>query len=356
MIKKKTGIHFCLAVLAVLAVLTVPAVPAAPPRDTALKKPSTPFDTDEILELKLTADIKAIRKDIKEENSNHLARLSYTDVQNREISLNVLIKTRGHSRKNPGVCDFPPLTIRFIESEAGNTIFRRQNTLKLVTHCKTKIKVFESYVLQEYLIYKLYNLLTDKSFRVRLARVTYVDSQGKIKPYTRYGFFIENDKKMAGRLNGKIFRNREGFGIINRTGDRVLHAVFQFMIGNTDWSAAHEHNVRLVAVDRGDLVFPVPYDFDLAGIIDAHYAKPPPNLAIESVRDRLYRGFCCPQEQLASVFADFNKKKEKICALYMNFPLLKSRYKKNIIRYLDRFYEIINNPRLARKHFIENCR
>jgi len=356
MIKKQTGIHFCLAVLVVVSVLTVPAAPAAPPRDTTLKEPSTLFDTDEILELKLTADIKTIRKDTKKENSNHLARLSYTDAQNREISLNVMIKTRGNSRKNPGVCDFPPLTIKFIESDARNTIFHRQNKLKLVTHCKTRINVFESYVLQEYLIYKLYNLLTDKSFRVRLARVAYVDPQAKTKPFARYGFFIENDKKMAGRLNGEISRNREGFAIINRLGDRVLHAVFQFMIGNTDWSAAHEHNVRLVAVDGSDLVFPVPYDFDLAGIIDAHYAKPPPNLEIESVRDRLYRGFCCPQEQLTTVFADFNQKKEKIYTLYTNFPLLKSRYKKNIIHYLDQFYEIINNPRLARKHFIENCR
>jgi hypothetical protein len=31
-------------------------------------------------------------------------------------------------------------------------------------------------VLEEYLIYWAYNLFTDKSFRVRLARITYVDT------------------------------------------------------------------------------------------------------------------------------------------------------------------------------------
>lgn len=345
MTQKKPGIHFFLLILAVLA---------APVES----KPSPLFESEEVLELTITTDIKAVRKDIKEERSYHPAQLSYMDRQNRKISLNVQIRTRGHSRRNPRVCDFPPLRIKFLESEARDTIFRDQTKLKLVTHCQTKIKAFQGYVLQEYLCYKLYNILTDKSFRVRLARVTYVDSKRKTKPYTSFAFFIENEKKMAQRIRGKIIQNTGGLRILSRMKNRVLHALFQFMIGNTDFSAPFEHNVKLVASDDENEFFPVPYDFDLAGIVDAHYARPDPKLRhkIESVRERLYRGFCGPESQLTFAFPHFNKNKEKIYALYTNFPLLKSKVKKSTIRYLDKFYKIINNPRLVKRHFIKNCR
>jgi hypothetical protein len=345
MTKKKPGIYFFLLVLVVLA------VPAG-------AKPLSLFDTDEVFEMTVTTDLKTLRKDIKKERSYHPGRLSYLDSQNREISLNIQIRTRGHSRRNPRACDFPPLRIKFLESEARDTIFREQAKLKLVTHCQTKIKAFQGYVLQEYLCYKLYNILTDKSFRVRLARVTYVDSQGKSKPYSSYAFFIENEKKMAQRIRGKIIQNTGGLRILSKMKNRVLHAVFQFMIGNTDFSAPFEHNVKIVASDYEDVFFPVPYDFDLAGIIETHYAKPDPKLRhkIKSVRERLYRGFCGSETQLNFAFAHFNKNKEKIYALYTNFPLLKSKVKKRIIRYLDEFYKIIDNPRLVKRYFLENCR
>jgi hypothetical protein len=56
------------------------------------------------------------------------------------------------------------------------------------------------------------------------------------------------------------------------------------------------------------------------------------------------------------VIARFNEKKEEIYALYKNFELLNGRLKKNTLRYLDGFYEIIDKPRLVKKHLVENCR
>jgi hypothetical protein len=345
MTQKKLFIHFLLLVLAVLA------APAG-------AKPLSLFDSDEVLELTITTNIKAVRRDIKEERSYHPAQLSYIDRQNRKISLNIQIRTRGHSRRNPRICDFPPLRIKFLKSETRDTIFRQQTKLKLVTHCQTKIKAFQDYVLQEYLCYKLYNILADESFRVRLARVTYVDSEGKSKPYSSYAFFIEHEKKMAKRIGGKIIQNKESLRILHRMRNRVLHAVFQFLIGNTDFSAPFGHNVKIVASNDEDVFFPVPYDFDLAGIVDAHYAKPDHKLRhkIKSVRERLYRGYCGPESQLKFAIEYFNKNKEKIYALYTNFPLLRSKVKKSTIRYIDEFYKIINNPRLVKRYFIENCR
>ena len=169
----KSTIRFFLTLAAVLALISYsnsPLFPEAPP---------TLFDSDEILELTLTTDIKTVQKDIKEVRSCHPAQLSYIDHQNRKVSLNVEVKTRGHFRRNPKICDSPPLQIKFKPAETRNTIFREQTSLKMVTHCKKRIKAFDNYVVQEYLIYKLYNILTERSFRARLARLTYVDSQKK---------------------------------------------------------------------------------------------------------------------------------------------------------------------------------
>jgi hypothetical protein len=180
-----------------------------------------------------------------------------------------------------------------------------------------------------------------------------VDSKEKIKPYTRYGFFIENTVKMAKRLNGESIENIGAFGILAKIKkkDRAFQAVFQFMIGNPDWSIPKEQNVKLVKLKDGS-VFPVPYDFDMAGMIDVHYAYPHPRLRIKSSRERSYRGFPGTDDQLPAVFAQFNGKKEQIYRLYSNFPLLKQGYKKRSLRYLDGFYHIINNPLLVEKHFI----
>jgi hypothetical protein len=315
--------------------------------------PSALFDSDEILELTLTTDLKTVQKDIKEVHSYHPAQISYINYQNRKVSFNVEVKSRGHFRRNPKICDSPPLQIKFNPAKTRNSIFREQTSLKMVTHCKKRIKAFDDYVIQEYLIYKLYNILTERSFRTRLAYVTYVDSKERIKPYTRYGFFIENTVKMAKRLNGESIENIGAFNILAKIKkkDQAFQAVFQFMISNPDWSIPKEQNINLIKLKDG-WVFPVPYDFDMAGMIDVHYAYPHPRLRIKSFRERSFHGYPGTDDQLPAVFSLFNQKKEQIYTLYNNFPYLKQRYKKRSLRYLDSFYKIINNPLLVEKHFI----
>ncbi len=125
------------------------------------------------------------------------------------------------------------------------------------------------------------------------------------------------------------------------------------MISNPDWSIPKEQNIKLVKLKDGSF-FPVPYDFDMAGMIDVHYAYPHPRLRIKSFRERSFQGYSGTDDQLPVVFALFNQKKEQIYALYNNFPHLKQRYKKRSLRYLDSFYKIINNPLLVEKHIMRN--
>jgi hypothetical protein len=321
-------------------------------------EPPALFEADDVLELTLVQNIKALKKDIDEDRTYHPAALSYTDHNNRKVTLNVSVKTRGKTRRNPRLCDTPPLAVKFKGAEKKGTIFRKQKKLKLVTRCKKTKGIYEQYVLMEYLVYRLYNILSEKSFRARLVHITYVDSEGKYKPLTKYAFFIEDEKKMAKRNNGKLDDSKYKYWVFQKKEEQILVSLFQFMIGNTDWSIPGRHNVKIIRAGEGNSLYAVPYDFDMSGIINTSYARPHEKLQskIRDVRSRLYRGLCRKQEEFTPVIARFNEKKEAIYALYNNFELLNSRLKKNTLRYLDGFYEIINNPRLVKKHLVENCR
>ena len=320
-------------------------------------KPPNLFEVNDILELTLVQNIKALKKDIDEDRSYHPAQLSYMDRDNQKVTLNVSVKTRGKTRRNSRLCDSPPLAIKFNSAETKGTIFRKQKKLKVVTHCKRKKVIYEQYLLMEYLDYRLYNILTEMSFRVRLALITYVDSKEKYKLLKKYAFFIEDEKKMAKRNNGKLDESKYKYWVFQKKEAQILLSVFQFMIGNTDWSISRRHNVKIIRAGSESKLFAVPYDFDMSGIINTIYARPHEKLQnkIKDVRSRLYRGLCRKQEEFTPVIVRFNKKKEEIYALYKNFPPLNSRHKKNTLRYIDRFYEIINKPRLVKKYLVENC-
>ncbi len=322
------------------------------------ENPPALFESDEILELTLTQNIKALKKDIDEDRSSHPAHLSYVDRNGQTVTLKVSVKTRGKTRRNPRLCDSPPLAIKFNTAETKGTIFWKQKKLKVVTHCKKTKGIYEQYLLMEYLVYKLYNILTEKSFRVRLAHITYVDSEGRYQPLKKYAFFIEDENNMAKRNNGQLDESKYQYWVFQKKEEQILLSVFQFMIGNTDWSIPGRHNVKLIRSGPKNMLFAVPYDFDMSGIINASYARPHEKLKdkIKDVRSRLYRGLCRKQEEFSPVIAWFNKKKEEIDALYNNFPLLNTRYKKNTLRYIDGFYEIINNPHLVKKYLVENCK
>lgn len=327
------------------------------------------FDSHELMEIRLTLDIKAIQKDIGEKRSYHGARFRYKNPERagQEIEMPVQVKARGNFRRNPKICDFPPIMLKFSKDHIKDNLFQGQRKLKLVTYCKKNIKTFEEYVLKEYLIYRIYNLLTDRSLKVRLVRVTYENSRKKSKPLSRYGILIENDKLMAQRLNGKIIKNKNKlsamqiFSRVDRY-QRLIQAVFQFLVGHTDWSLPAEHNIELVetkgtgGTNSVKNISPVPYDFDLAGLVNAHYAKPSPQLKIKSVRDRLYRGYCAPLADMEPVFELFRRKKEEIYNLIDGFQYLKPKRRAGVRSYLDRFYKILDNPRQIKKHFKENCR
>ena len=314
------------------------------------------FASDEILEIKLTTDIKTLRKDIGDEREYHDATVSYTNDEDNEINLDIKIKTRGHFRRNPINCNFPPLRFDFRLSEVENTIFANQQKIKFVTHCQTKKEQYEQYILQEYLAYKVLNMLTDKSFRVRLVRISYVDLAGKENLPDRYGFFIEDNDKMAERLGGQIVEFKNVHPDRTEYKQITLVSLYQYFIGNTDWSVPSLHNIELVLTDSVKPPIAVPYDFDWSGIVNANYATPAPQLAIKTVRERLYRGYYRSAGDLQLYLQHFNDKRDEIYSLYNDFEPLDDKVRGRTIKYIDQFYSTINNPRMVNNIFVKGCR
>ena len=291
------------------------------------------------------------------------ARLTFRDPNLGEQTVDVRVKARGRLRRRPEICYFPPIWIDFKKKSVKGTLFEGQNKVKLVAHCRGDA-IFEQYVMKEFLVYRTLNLLTDHSFRVRLARVTYKDLKGKRKPRTKYAFFIEAEKDLGDRIGGKIVKTNR---VKRRQYDPAalnLASVFQYMIGNTDFSLLKGpgderccHTGRPFSFPDPDAPFvPVPYDFDIAGMVDTPYAIPDPHFELASVRERIYRGFCHKAGVLEGTIEVFHKHRSEITELWNTQPELKPRIRKIALAYISSFYAIIDNPKKRQRRIESKCR
>lgn len=313
------------------------------------------FENEDILKIKIEANFKDLLKDRTEERPYFPARLSYTSTEGETVSIEKLkIKLRGNFRRKRATCGFPPIRLNFAKKGTEETIFEGQDKLKLVTHCQSKKKLFEQYLFQEYLIYKTYNLVTDKSFRVRLAEITYIDSAQKYDPLTKYGFLIEDQEALAQRLGCEVYEQENVHPNATQTSNTV--AMFNYMIGNTDWSIPGLHNVKLIKESEFGAPICVPYDFDWSGLISAPYAVPSEKLGIPNVQTRLYRGFCIGEAEFNTLFDHFLSKQSAILDLFTNFELLDEKTRKKSVGYLESFFGIISNPKRRKNEIMGNCR
>lgn len=335
-----------LSALVVSTFLPIPgsAQEAAPPL----------FASQEILELRIEANFNKIHKERKPKAKSYPATLRMEDRDGTVQELGLKIKTRGIFRLKRSTCQDPPLRLDFPKSEMEGTVFEGQNKLKLVTHCRDNDE-YEQNTLEEYLIYRTYNLLTDSSFRVRLVRITYVDSRGNDDDLVRYGFLIEDEDRLAERLDGKIVKAREAPPNLLSDEESALVSVFQYMIGNTDFSVVFFHNIKLVQLATGSYV-PIPYDYDWAGLVEAAYAKPNSRFGTRSVRERVYLGFCRPAVDFGLIYQRFQENREAILTLFATQEGLSQRSRERATRYLEAFFEILDDPSKANWEIVGTCR
>ena len=322
------------------------------------------FSSHEIIQITLTAEFRSLTREDRnpeEESEERPAVLEWAGSDGSMNTQEILIGTRGNFRLARRNCDFPPLRLNVKKGEVEGTVLEIQDKLKLVSPCKLKQDYWQQYVLSEYLVYRMLNLLTPLSFRVRLAEITYVDDSGQDETFTRYAFLIEDDSELAKR-NSSIKWDWQG-GQLNPVllvkPYAILVEFFQYMIGNTDWSGAEMHNMELLRDADGRPVT-VPFDFDFSGIVDARYAVPDGTLSIRSVRDRLFRGFCPDQmgrtpDQYEAVISLFQERKDAIYGLWEAQEGLDPDRLKDTTEYLDEFFEILDSPDRVQREILDQC-
>ena len=294
---------------------------------------------------------KIIRKKAKKEN--HVGVLTYQDKEGNPQEYTIKIRARGNMRNKQ--CFLPPLKIDFKKGDLrGAGIRGNYDDLKMVVRCK-RGDSYEDYVLKEYLTYKLYNSLTDISFRVQLIKLTLEDTEGKQKNIEAYAFLIESIEELAERVNAVVRINdffRDKF-VDPPSYDRMC--VFEFMIGNADWHTVKQHNTKIVVLNDSKIAVTIPYDFDYSAIVGTPYATPHTQLPIDNIKDRYYLGLCRAENEYDVTFELFQAKKAEILALVEQFELLSEKPKKSMLKYLNSFFEILETPKKYKAQIINHC-
>ena len=285
--------------------------------------------------------------------------LRYVEADGREVVLEIQVEPRGISRLRH--CAYPPLWLNFRKSTVGDTVFAGQDKLKLVTHCMQSSS-YEDFIAREYQIYRMYNALTDRSFRVRWLTIEYVDTDDRRDPYTAPGFLIEEDWAVAERL-GREAIEVESLEIaeLDRA-ETALVSVFHFMIGNADWSAlrgpsgepcCHNGKVLTQAGQTGDRIV-VPYDFDQATFVDAEYAVHNESLGLRG-NQRLYRGFCALNDELDEAIAKVNEVRDQWLRIVDAEPV-SERGRRRGVSFIESGYEILADPQRIERDIRGDCR
>ena len=309
------------------------------------------FAASEPIQLAIKAPVTSLARNREARNS-----VGGTLIDPSGQPLPISLQLRGITRRTAEICDFPPLRVDFTAPPPGTSVFAGQRRLKLVTHCRNSAS-FQQYVLLEYAAYRLYNMLTPRSFRVRLANINYQDSDGR-PIISRVGFFIEDLKDVAARNGMREVHAGERIPVSYLSSvDAARYGLFQHLLGNHDWSmragpAGDEccHNAKLIGIAAPGATIPIPYDFDYSGFVGAPYAEPPDQLGISDVRQRFYRGYCIHNAETVLAARQMREARPRMMAALAEVPGLGDGTKRTASAYLDRFFaDIGTDPDLGAK-------
>jgi len=317
------------------------------------------FEDSNILDITLSGPFSTIDRQRDKEQEYEGGTLTYTD-NGQEVTLDVSFEVRGNFRLREDVCSYSQLWVDLKRGQVEGTLFEDQNKLKLVVQCKNPSR-FERYIVKENQAYQIFNTITDLSFRSRLLNVTYHDTDND-KERTQLGIFIEHKDGLANRIAmDNVDLNKINYTELAQQQANLVD-LFMFMVANTDYSiiSAPEdeccHNAKLFQSEDDPRYFPAPYDFDSSGYVNATYAEPNPSLRLRSVRQRLYRGFCFPENIINASLQTYRQHEGEIMAIAGDTTYLDQKTANNTVKYLQGFYDIINDPKDLQNDILDDCR
>ncbi len=288
---------------------------------------------EDIISVEIEGDLNHLFVNRQEADQYHSASIKIAKGDSL-LQFDIELASRGVTRKK--ICDFPPIKLKFPKSNLKALGFSSLNNYKLVTHC---MEMEKDLVLKEYLIYKLFNQLTEKSFRVKLAKIRYIDKNGKIPNETHFGFIIEGNKELASRLDGQLIDpTKLKITSLDKEQYKKM-VVFQYMIANTDWNLSKGHNIKWVQTSNSEVPTPIPYDFDYSGLVNAPYAVPHPKIPIKNVRQRYLQWRGKSKDELKLTSKNFMAQKNNFLETCQGFVSLNDTSKVEMISFLESFFD-----------------
>ena len=327
---------FPAALLTLLSLILIAASPQpytqnADSKDSFFDRLSLP----QVSNVTLTLDLDQILAENKYNDNYTPATFSHSG-ENWDVD----VKVRGRYRRR--VCDFPPLRIKFSKDMLEAAGLERHNKFKLVTHCSDTFDAKDN-VLREQLAYELFALVNGDGYRTQVVNITYQDIDSDVR-IERVGILIEDTDEMANRLGGE--ECDECFNLAQndfRSNALETTAMFQYMIGNADWSARMQRNVKFVQLQAGGRFIAVPYDFDFAGMVDTEYAVPNPDLSQTDVKQRFFQWDFEATPDLQPTIDYFLTKEDAIMDHIENYTLLSKRSRRQVANYIGEFFESLRD-------------
>lgn len=320
------------------------------------KEVSKLFQSNSNLPLKLSFS----KKDIYDQTNDStyiFSDISYQEEDGSWKSLKTELRVRGNFRLNN--CFFPPLKLKISKSDRKESIFKGNKSLKIVLPCKLQ-KNSNDYIVKEFVAYKFYEIISPYHLKTRMADITLDDVKGsKSKSYELKGILIEDIDEVADRYEGNVL-DRPMHPLNQHALTSIQNEFFQYMIGNTDFSTAVQHNEKLLFINNN--IIPVPYDFDMSGLVNTSYSVVSQlngeNLPINSVRQRLYRGFRRDPIIIQQVREEFLAKES------MFFEILKSLENEfedpkaftESKEYILQFFEVLKDDKKFDKEITKHLR
>lgn len=310
------------------------------------------FFQDKPLDATLELDFEALLVEKESGNQYRPAKFRYTDPAGAAQEVAVEVKPKGHSRRK--VCDIPPLKVRFPKKFLLDRGLRSQPVLELVVICKDEPD-YEQYVLREYAVYRLYNMLTHNSLRVQLLKLQFKQIGKKSASVEGFAFFTEPEPELAERLGGQVIEPARISPKGLEPAELDVLCLFEFMIGNTDWYIYNRHNIATMLLPGDSLPIAVPYDFDYSGFVRTPYAVPAERLKIPDVTIRYFLGQCRRPDDWLPTFQLFRDKKAEMLTFCQEFPHFNRESRKHTARYLEDFFELLDDPKKVQDKIVQHC-
>lgn len=325
---------------------------------TVAEGETTPLFMDEgVLPIRLNYSNMEMKR--KTNDSTYLnSVMHYQNKDGSWDSLEIRLRARGNWRmKN---CFLTPVKLRIRKAAAKETLFEGNKELKAVLPCSNS-DVGNDWVLKEFLAYKMYEIITPYHFKARRLSIDYTDQRGKKgKEYQLEGFFIEDISQVAERVNGKRLK-RSVHPLQQDDICSIQNDFFQFLIGNTDYSAAYQHNGKLL-FKEGMKAIPVPYDFDMSGLVNTNYAVVSEiqneKLPISRVTQRLFRGWERDPALYEETRQHYLSKKSEIMDLLKSYEseFNSAKQYEDMYEFVSEFYEVLQDQEAYREKIISLVR